>query len=857
MSGWEDSMRPAPVGMSEAARLFERLRSLPADPGMRKKELHSLRSLAARIWLGLPDAHVQEAMAAGLLDATFTISAQLAGEPLPPDQENLAAEVRYGLAIRPCNATAFAACALLGCLDKDEDGIFPAANAEGKLHLLPFLLNTGIDLERGGPERELRRLQVVTEQILAWWPGLPTEVRIAALPVLQTRYSILSGYFVKTDTVRLACQRVQLLHSLFESPVTRQDYQPLGPVPGDRRIRLGILAQDFRARSETFALLPVFEHLDPARFETILVAGHFGDTATETYCGSRAARVVPIVGGVQDLVKGLRALDLDIVLLGNNFCFGLGVADAAVGLHRVARIQVNFVCAPLTSGLPYVDRFLLGEATEPAQGSAQRYTETLVRLPGSGFCFSFQGRDETPGRTFSREDFGIRPEETVFVSGANYYKVLPEVRDTWARILAAVPDSVLLIYPFGPAWSAQYPQDAFVEAMLRAFDRHGVGRDRLMVVGPMRNHLEIRSLLACADVYLDAFPYSGATSLQDPLDAGLPVVVVEGDELRFRQGAAILREAGLVDGIARDPEDYRARAVRLGRDPHARNEQRRTVQHRMAQGVPFRDSRRYAEHVANALTRMVQDWNAGWRGASEVPTDPVAAPPEPGQGRLLRFFEAPDHRMIHKWMHYFEIYERHFERFRGRPITLVEIGVFQGGSLQMWRDYFGPQAQIVGVDINPMVRRFEAPGTRIRIGDQADPAFLSRLAAELPAIDILVDDGGHTMRQQITTFEVLYPKVSAEGVYLCEDLHTSYWPEYGGGPGRRTFIDVAKGLVDRLNGFHGRDPERPADDFTRSAHALHFYDSVLVIEKRRREAPVSRYHGVATIPYSSFPPPEP
>lgn len=219
-------------------------------------------------------------------------------------------------------------------------------------------------------------------------------------------------------------------------------------------------------------------------------------------------------------------------------------------------------------------------------------------------------------------------------------------------------------------------------------------------------------------------------------------------------------------------------------------------------------------------------------------------------GHLRAFFDRHDDRLLHKWHHYFEIYERHFARFRGRPICLVEFGVSQGGSLQMWRDYFGPQAVIHGVDINPQCRQFEEPGTHIHIGDQEDRAFLRRLAGELPPIDILIDDGGHTMRQQIHTFEELFPSVQPEGVYLVEDLHTSYWKRWGGGvrkPG--TFIEYSKHFIDKLHAWHSQELGRLAvDDFTRSVASLHFYDSVLVIEKRPMSAPTHERKGEARFP---------
>ena len=95
------------------------------------------------------------------------------------------------------------------------------------------------------------------------------------------------------------------------------------------------------------------------------------------------------------------------------------------------------------------------------------------------------------------------------------------------------------------------------------------------------------------------------------------------------------------------------------------------------------------------------------------------------------------------------------------------------------------------------------------------------------------------MRQQITTFEELYPHLQPEGVYLCEDIHTSVAPQYEGGYRRAgTFLEYSKSLIDRLYAWYSYEPERFAvDALTRSTYALHFYDSVLVIEKRPVEAP--------------------
>lgn len=215
-----------------------------------------------------------------------------------------------------------------------------------------------------------------------------------------------------------------------------------------------------------------------------------------------------------------------------------------------------------------------------------------------------------------------------------------------------------------------------------------------------------------------------------------------------------------------------------------------------------------------------------------------------GKSDLEKYFEQNTKRLIHKWSHYFDIYDRHFNRFRNKPVIILEIGIFHGGSLQMWKDYFGPEVTIYGVDINPACKDLEEENVHIRIGSQSDRQFLRKLKQEIPQVDILIDDGGHTMRQQITTFEELFDHVKEDGVYLCEDMHTSYWIEFGGGLRRRgTFVEYSKRLIDRLNAYHSRQSHFKASSFTQSVDSIHYYDSVMVIEKKKRPQPLDLKSG--------------
>jgi hypothetical protein len=209
---------------------------------------------------------------------------------------------------------------------------------------------------------------------------------------------------------------------------------------------------------------------------------------------------------------------------------------------------------------------------------------------------------------------------------------------------------------------------------------------------------------------------------------------------------------------------------------------------------------------------------------------------------LYDIFLRNDRGDLHKWHHYFDIYERFLAPFRGVSFKFLEIGLWRGGSLRMWREYFGTSAAIYGMDIEPSCTEFQKQGFRIFIGNQADKAFLREVKTELQTLDVVIDDGGHTATQQINTFEELYP--ITKQLYIVEDTHTSYWPKYLDA-GSRSFLDFAKEKVDVLHEWH-RSPQsfalhsippvkRPSaptvSDFCAQTRAMHFYDSVVVFEK--------------------------
>lgn len=188
-------------------------------------------------------------------------------------------------------------------------------------------------------------------------------------------------------------------------------------------------------------------------------------------------------------------------------------------------------------------------------------------------------------------------------------------------------------------------------------------------------------------------------------------------------------------------------------------------------------------------------------------------------------------------------YERHLGGFRNHRVNLLEIGIggyhepdAGGASLRMWKHYFH-RGSVYGLDVYDKSLLDEPRLTTLR-GDQADPAMLADLARRYGPFDIVIDDGSHVSSHVITAFQALFPHVRPGGVYVIEDLHTSYWPEWGGNgtdlSDPATSVGFLKTLVD---GLHHRDrlhdgPYQPTyPDLT--VTGLHLYHNLAFIEKGR------------------------
>jgi hypothetical protein len=191
--------------------------------------------------------------------------------------------------------------------------------------------------------------------------------------------------------------------------------------------------------------------------------------------------------------------------------------------------------------------------------------------------------------------------------------------------------------------------------------------------------------------------------------------------------------------------------------------------------------------------------------------------------------------LSYKHKNYFPIYDEVLSKYRGKEnITFVEVGIFNGGSLFMWREFFGPGVRIIGIDFNPEAIKWREHGFDIFIGDQSDPNFWKRFFSEVGRIDILLDDGGHTNKQQIITCAESFQYINDGGLILVEDVHTNYQPEFGS-PSQFSFVEYSKKLVDKINyrfpiiSLFGK---KNIPDYL--VHSVTFYESIVVLKINRK-----------------------
>jgi predicted O-linked N-acetylglucosamine transferase (SPINDLY family)/glycosyltransferase involved in cell wall biosynthesis len=380
------------------------------------------------------------------------------------------------------------------------------------------------------------------------------------------------------------------------------------PRPIERqKIRIGILKSNFQPSKETRTALPWFEHLDRDRFEIVLYALEVTEHPLVDYCSSRVDASIILPNSLPDRVATIRSDDLDILIVANNMTTNSSPI-VLLAQHRLARIQLTYDCSPLTTGIPNLDYYLTGDLFISPMMARSQYCEKLVTIDGCG-CLSSPTEIDPVTVDIDRSILNIDDDNIVYISGANFYKISPELANTWAQIIAKVSNSVLILYPFGPDWNNTYPTDRFQSMMKLAFEQQGIKSDRLKILD-LQGHANILNCLEIGDVYLDSYPYAGYASSIDGLQVSLPIVIREGESLRSRRGAGLLRSLDITDLVADSEESYIQLAVALGNNPALRQQKRNEIKAKMSDNPSFLDSKGYGAKIGDLFKELLDRYLA-------------------------------------------------------------------------------------------------------------------------------------------------------------------------------------------------------------------------------------------------------
>ena len=325
------------------------------------------------------------------------------------------------------------------------------------------------------------------------------------------------------------------------------------------KLRIGYLSSDFHQHATAVLAAGLFEEHDRQRFEIAAYStGPDDGSPMRVRLAAAFDRFVDVRGWTPvRIAERIRTDGIDLLVDLKGHTHG---APTAVCALRPAPIQVSYLGYPGTMGAAFID-YLIGDAIVTPLAHAAAYAETVIQLEGS-----YQVNDQaraiaTPP---SRTELGLPPDATVLCSFNSAFKLNAAVFDAWAKILKAVPESVLWLL----ARSAEPERDPLVINLRREAAARGLDPQRL-VFAAARPNPEYLGLYRHAALFLDTWPYNAHTTASDALWAGCPVLTWLGETFAGRVAASLVTAVGLPELVCADPDSYTERAIALARDPAA------------------------------------------------------------------------------------------------------------------------------------------------------------------------------------------------------------------------------------------------------------------------------------------------
>lgn len=418
------------------------------------------------------------------------------------------------------------------------------------------------------------------------------------------KMDILQAIFSERNLRRLAKLRSECFELLLSVKGYQLELQHSAGVARDR-IRLGVLVRNFLPTPEGWNLLGTYRALDKSKYETFLLM------MDGRNCPDELHRVFEHVNDIGQLnpgqaVSNIRSMELDIFVIG---AFWTGFENLSIIVtHQLAPVQINFAPAvPLTLGLRSFNFAICVQSAEPVDAQ-DHYTEKVVWMDSVPQSF-FLCRDAFPSPMSERglrERFALDDVNIVFASGAMQYKIGNKLIKAWARTLAKVDQSVIILYPFAANWLQEFQRASFKNWIYSKFEEEGVDSCRVHVVDQVSVD-QVSGILSSADIYLDSFPYAGATTVVEALLHRLPIVVKPSQTQRGLWSTAWLREFGLDSCIAITEEDYVDIAVRLAFNSDERQRVSSAIMHVLIkENSRVLDSSAYGAALHTAFSAAIQ-----------------------------------------------------------------------------------------------------------------------------------------------------------------------------------------------------------------------------------------------------------
>jgi predicted O-linked N-acetylglucosamine transferase (SPINDLY family) len=323
----------------------------------------------------------------------------------------------------------------------------------------------------------------------------------------------------------------------------------------DRRLRIGYLSADFHQHPTSQLMAQMLASHDRSRFEvTLLSTGADDHSALRQRLRDGSEHFEDLRGqSFTSMATRIRALGIDILVDLKGATYDTLMPVLA---QRPAPLQVSWLGFPGTTGAPFIDYFIGDPVTTPLADAAH-FSEKIAQLP---HCYQPNDVHRALPEESTRAQWGVADDALVLCAFHQSYKISAPVFDLWCDLLRELPDAVL--------WLLQWNAAVHTRLIAAAAER-GVAPDRLVFspVLPLQAHL---SRLACADLYLDAWPCNAHTTASEALWCGVPVITLKGRTFAQRVAASVLHAAELHELVCADTDGYRDLALTLARDPARR-----------------------------------------------------------------------------------------------------------------------------------------------------------------------------------------------------------------------------------------------------------------------------------------------